>query len=71
MQLHDDVSGREQGTQVASTRLKTRFRDLGTAWPNAQEPLSRVAAPKALAELIMAKLSGVADTQFKPPSVAI
>lgn len=60
----------QQEPQVASTGLETRGRDLGTAWSNAQEALSRVAAPEALAELIMAKLGGVAGQQFKPASVA-
>ncbi|WP_445288553.1 hypothetical protein [Variovorax atrisoli] len=70
MNLYRDASRREQELQVASTCLETWVHDLESAWPNAQEALSRVAASEALAELIIAKLGGFAGQHFKPASVA-
>lgn len=70
MNLYRDASRPEQELQVASTYLETRIHDLGAAWPNAQVALSCVAAYEPLAELIMAKLDGVARQHFKPASVA-
>lgn len=70
MTLCRDAGRREQELQVAFTCLETRVHDLGSAWPNAQEALTRVVVSEALAELIMAKLGGVAGQHFKPASVA-
>lgn len=47
-------------------RLEARTRELETALAEAQQALSRAAAPEALAEQIMAKIGAAAARQLKP-----
>lgn len=62
-QLQVDAGRREQELQAGTARLEARVRDLETALSDAQQALSRAAAPEALVEQIMAKLGAVAAKQ--------
>lgn len=65
-QLQLDTGRRERELQAGATRLEARVRDLEAALSEAQQALSRAAAPEALVDQIMAKLGVIATQQAKP-----
>lgn len=69
-QLQLDAGRREKELLAGATRLEARVHDLEAALSEAQQALSRAAAPEALAEQIMARLSAAAAQQAKPVTAA-
>lgn len=69
-QLQLDAGRREEDLHAAAARLEARVRELETTLSEAQQALSRAAAPEALAEQILAKLGAVTGPQAKPASRA-